>query len=92
MKGKVLSEFIDELFMNPELELVYHGSRYLISGYINEQNLYTLLVNILGPNGYKVFEISNLDRNMCVSKFEEAKIFEGLTVYEAEREIEVLYG
>ena len=92
MKGKLLSEFIDELFINPELELVYHDTKYLISGYAGEKDLYTLSVNILGSNGHKVFEVSNIDRNECVSNFEKAKIFNGLTIYEAEQEIEVLYG
>ena len=92
MIGKKLSEFIDELFMHPELELVHHNTKYLISGYIGENELYTLSVDILGSNGHNVFKISNLSRNECVAKFEEAKIFDGLSIYEAEKDIEVLYG
>lgn len=92
MKGKTLSEFIDVLFMNPELELVYHNTKYLISGYTSEKSLYTISVDMLGINGHNVFEVTNTDRNECVAKFEEVKIFDGLTVYEAENDIEVLYG
>lgn len=92
MKGKLLSEFIDELFMNPELELVYHNKKYLISGYTSGKNLYTISADVLGINGHNVFEVSNSNRNECVTKFEEAKIFDGLTIYEAEQDIDVLYG
>lgn len=89
MKGKMLSEFIDELFVNPEMEWVYHNTKYLISGYSSEKNLYTISADILGSNGHNVFEVTNTNRNECVAKFEEAEIFDGLTVYEAENDIEV---
>lgn len=32
------------------------------------------------------------DFRECFSKFEKARIFDGLTLYEAEQEITVLYG
>lgn len=31
-------------------------------------------------------------RNECVEAFEKAKIFNGKTIYEAEKDIEVLFG
>lgn len=92
MKGKLLSEFMDELFLNPELELEYRNTKYLISGFASKENLYTISVDILGVNGRNVFEVSNSNRNECVAAFEKAKIFDGLTIFEAEKEIKVLYG
>ena len=33
MQGKKLNEFIDSLYFNPEMEFVYSGKKYLVSGY-----------------------------------------------------------
>ena len=40
------------------------------------------------------FSISFFGRDFpeCVRRFEEAKIFDGRTIYEAEEEIEIIYG
>ena len=38
MQGKNLSLFIDALYTNPEMEFVYSGKRYLVSGYRDDNN------------------------------------------------------
>lgn len=92
MKGKNVSEFMDELYVNPEMELVYHSAKYLISGFVDDKGHYTISVDLLGENGHNIFDETSINRNECVAKFEEAKLFEGLSIYEAEQDIEVLYG
>ena len=32
MTGRTISEFITELYNNPEMEFIYHDNRYMISG------------------------------------------------------------
>lgn len=43
---------------------------------------------------YKVNCVKKINRNLlnCVKQFEKAKIFDGKTIYEAEKDIEVLFG
>lgn len=92
MKGRSISEFITELYNNPEMEFIYQDQRYMISGYVNSSDdIYTLeLCNIC--TGHLVFNCSDKFREKCVEQFEEAKIFDGKTVYQVEKEIEVLFG
>lgn len=92
MKGKSLREFIDELYYNPELEFVFDQKHYILSGYINQDRTYTLEMSEIDCNGKKLFCVTNKDRNIVVAQFEQARIFNGKTIYEAENEIEVLYG
>lgn len=43
MLGNDLNEFINDMYHNPEKEIIYHGKRYKITGYIDEVGqLYTL--------------------------------------------------
>ena len=43
-----------------------------------------------GPE--REFGFWGADLRECVHKFEAAKVFDGLTIYEAGQEIEVLFG
>ena len=36
MTGRTISEFITELYNNPEMEFIYHDNRYMISEYVEE--------------------------------------------------------
>ena len=40
----------------------------------------------------ELFKHTSKVRNECVEAFEKAKIFDGKTIYEAEKDIEVLFG
>lgn len=90
MVGKSISEFIDELYSNPEMEFVYKNERYMISGYLTD-NLYTLeMCNITNNN--VVFKKTSYSRMDCITAFEEANIFNGENIYQVEEKIEILYG
>lgn len=92
MIGKPITAFMQSLYDNPEIEFVFRGKKYIVSGWIETANtIYTLELWNISLNCLE-FRFSDILREQCVSRFEKAKIFDGLTIYEAESEIEVLYG
>jgi hypothetical protein len=92
MRGKTLSEFIDSLYINPEMEIEYSNKKFLISGYRDDDNSYVLRVDTITETSEQIFFAKNADVQNCVDAFENAKIFDGKTIYEAEDKITVLYG
>ena len=91
MQGKKLSLFIDALYANPEMEFVYSGKKYLVSGY-REDDKYILQVDTIEAASQQVFFFKDRSTQKCVEAFEKAKLFNGKTIYEAHDEIIVLYG
>lgn len=90
MNGKSISDFISDLYYNPEIEFIYNAMRYIVSGYM-ENNEYTLeLYNI--SQDECLFKMTDVSRIKCIEAFEEAPIFNEKTIYEVEKEITVLYG
>lgn len=93
MKGNRLNEFIEDMYCNPEKEIIYCEKRYMIAGYVDEKcELYTLEVYTVEKNCKELFKYTSKLRSECVEAFEKAKIFDGKTIYEAEKDIEVLFG
>ena len=92
MQGKNLSQFINALYTNPEIEFVYLNRKYLVSGYRNENNEYTLQVDTIESSSKQVFYVKSTDIQKCVAVFESSKMFDGQTIYEVHDEITVLYG
>lgn len=92
MTGRTISEFITELYNNPEMEFIYHDNRYMISGYVGvSDEIYTLELWNITTNTL-VFKCSDKLREKCVEQFEDSKLFDNRTIYEAEAEINVQYG
>lgn len=93
MFGNDLNDFIEDLYHNPEKEIVYSGQRYMVEGFVNDTGeLYTLEVYIIGNGCKELFSYTSKMRHECIEAFEKAKIFDGRTIYEAEKDIEVIYG
>ena len=93
MKGNTINEFISDLFNNPEKEIVYHNSNYMVCGFVDKyENKYTLEVYTIAKKPTTLFTYTSSNRQECVGAFEDAKIFDGKTIYEAENDIEVLFG
>lgn len=93
MKGNDLNEFIDDMYHNPEKEISYCGKRYMVTGYVDETSeFYTLEVYTIEKDCKELFKFTSKVRYECVEQFEVAKIFDGKTIYEAEKDIEVLFG
>ncbi len=92
MRGKTIAEFIDNLYYNPEMEIEYHGVRYLVSGYLDESKEFVLQVDSIENQSSEVFFVKEKTARECVEAFEKTALFDGKTIYEAEPEITVLYG
>ncbi len=91
MKGKSLNHFIKDLYYNPEIEIYLGNTFYLISGCVDLEKHYTLEV-WRQDSGQLIFSVTDTDRQKCVETFENAKIFDGKTIYEAEKDITVHFG
>lgn len=93
MLGNDLNEFMDDMYHNPEKEISYYGKRYMITGYVDETcEFYTVEVYTIETECKELFKFTSKSRFECVEAFEQAKIFDGKTIYEAEKDIEVLFG
>lgn len=100
MRGNTLTEFIDDLLSmcGPEKEFVYRDRYYLIYfscdgkryNLILDEHDYTIPSD--EPPFLKTHCFSGQTQEECVAAFEKAPIFHGLTLYEAEEEIQVLFG
>lgn len=101
MKGNTLAEFMDDLLSmgGPEKEFVFRDRFFFLESAYQENGavleLYLDEYDNSNPQD-KVFLTTHSfwGKNLpeCVEKFENAAIFAGLTIYEAEKEIEVLFG
>lgn len=96
MRGNTLTEFIDDLLTmgGPEKEFLFRGKRYFMESQPYEKDCKQtefVVFQCFGNQDY-IFRCHGKNNEECVQQFEKAKIFDGLTIYEAEQEIEVLYG
>lgn len=101
MKGQTVGGFIDDILSmgGPEKEFVFRNKFYFLEALCNDATkLVDLYVDEFDNSDPKNKELlcthtfSGKDFAECVALFEKAPIFEGLTIYQAEGEIEVLYG
>ena len=92
MKGKTLRQFIDDLYYNAETEFILDGKKYIISGWLNEDDTYTVALYSIEENSRELFSCTSGSRQEVVESFEAAKIFDNRTIYDVERNITVTYG
>ncbi len=101
MKGQSINVFIDDLISmgGPEkefifknrfffLEVMYRGEKNMLELYLDEYDNTNPKEKVFVAR-HSFWGKSNLE---CVNQFEKARIFEGSTIFEAESEIEVLFG
>lgn len=94
MKGNTLNEFMDDLHTmgGPEKEFLYQGKRYFLQcEKVDDNKIEMVVFQCFGEQEY-IFRCKGESFAECVEQFEQAKIFDGKTIYEAEKDIEVLYG
>lgn len=100
MRGNTLTEFIDDLLamVGPEKEFVFRDRFYFLEGARDDAHC-TLVVDEYDytipsdePPFLKTYRFSGKTQEECVAAFERMPIFHGLTLYEAEEEIQVLFG
>ena len=81
-------EFIDGLYYGDERFFLYNGNKYFIQGYL-ENKTPMLELYVLEPSD-SCFEwrAYSKDKNYPVSEFVSAKIFNGKSFWEVEKDIE----
>ena len=95
MKGNTLNEFMDDLYSmgGPEKEFLYNGKRYFLQcEIIPNSNFIELAIFKCFDNQEYIFKATGKSFSECAEQFEKAKIFDGKTIYEVEKDIEVLFG
>lgn len=96
MKGNTLTEFMDDLLEmgGPEKDFLFRGRRYFMEAqsYENDNSQVEFVIFECFGNEDYIFRCHGKNNEECVKQFEKAKIFDGLTIYEAEEDIEVLFG
>ena len=101
MKGQTVTSFIDDLISvgGPEKEFVFRNKFFFLETmYRKEKDMLELYLDEYDNTNPKdkVFiahhSFWGKTKLECVNQFEKAKIFDNLTIYEAESEIEVLFG
>ena len=92
MKGKTLNQFMDDLYYNAEMEFVLNSKSYIISGWSNKDESYTIEVWSIEENPQELFSFTSVSRQEVVEAFEVAKIFGNKTLYDVEKDITVIYG
>jgi hypothetical protein len=101
MIGNTIGEFIDDLLImgGPEKEFIFRKKYYFLETTYHESTcIFTLCIDEYDNTTPESKALicshcfSGKDYAECVNKFEDAEIFDGLTIYQAEQEIEVLFG
>jgi hypothetical protein len=70
------------------------GVKFFLETYrlLDKINLELVVFTFTDEENTYVFKCQGKTNAECVEAFEKAKIFDGLTIYEAENEIEVIFG
>lgn len=94
MIGNTLSQFIDDILTmgGPEKEYLYKGKRYMLECESDEKGRIVLVVFECFGEGKILFQCEGKTFLECFQQYEQAPIYDGRTIYEAEQEIEVLFG
>lgn len=100
MTGNIFEEFVNDILEvgGPEKEFVFRGRMYFLETmYRQEKGLLELYIDEWGglADGAEclcTYSFWGKDFAECFRRFAAHKIFDGLNIYEAESEIEVLYG
>lgn len=96
MTGNTLKQFLDDVLTmgGPEKEFSFRGKRYFLESqpYDKDPNQSELVVFQCFGNEEYIFRAHGKDLKECYDQFVKAKIFDGLTIYEAEQEIEAIFG
>jgi hypothetical protein len=96
MTGNSLTEFMDDLLSmgGPEKEFIFRGKKYFLQcqPYKNDTSLIEMVIFECFGNENYIFRCHGKNYRECVEQFEKAPIFDNMTIYEAEHEIEVLFG
>ena len=95
MKGNTIKEFMNDIYSTggPEKEFLYKGKEYMLQCEYNFEAGFTEIIvfECFGDNNI-ILRCQGKTIRECAEQFEQSKIFDGKTIYEAEKDIEVLFG
>lgn len=83
-----VKEFIDGLYYGDERFFIYEGNKYFVQGYCKAETFILELYIIENPKNDFEWHVCSQDRHYLVNAFEKAKIFNGKSFWEVEKEIE----
>ncbi|MCF0144681.1 MAG: hypothetical protein HUJ79_06285 [Firmicutes bacterium] len=101
MKGNTIGEFIDDILMTggPEKEFVFQDRYYFLETVLEQEGEEYILTideyNNSNPEKKKLIcthTYKGRTLQECVETLEKDCIFDNMNIYQAEREIEVLFG
>lgn len=94
MKGCSIGEFIDDLFSCSDVEYIYKGRTHILSVWKNTDATYELCdTEYIGESCHTtIFDIVKPSLTECIAAYENATIYDNRTIYEAEKEIVVLFA
>ncbi len=83
-----INEFIDKLVYGDEVTFVFEGKKFFVQGYPDD-GIYTLYLDQWEPpaDDY-IFICRGSDKDYPVNEFLEAKIWDGKSFWEIEKEVE----
>ena len=83
-----VNEFIDGLYYGDERFFIFDGRKYLLQGYFEDEKHILELYIIEDPNNDFEWRAYSQDKHYPVNEFENAKIFNGKSFWEVEKDIE----
>lgn len=83
-----VNEFIDGLYYGDERFFIYDGNKYFVQGYCEDEKHILELYIIEDPNNDFEWRAYSQNKHYPVNEFENAKIFNGKSFWEVEKEIE----
>ncbi len=97
MIGMTIGEFIDKVYMGDEIEFKIGDTTYFIQGNHSENKYYLTidywrLTNGQEPPHDYLFSLVCNSPEERIIEFEAAKVFNGQSIYEVEKDIEVIFG
>lgn len=88
MKNSDVNEFIDGLYYGDERFFLYDGNKYFLQGYCVDGKPMLELYIIENPAVFFEWHTISHNGKYPVEEFENAKIFNGKSFWEIEKEIE----
>ena len=83
-----VKEFISGLHYGDERFFLYNSKKYLVQGWNENEKLMIVLYTIEDPCDDYEWQAVSDNGNYPVAEFEEAKIFDGKSFWEIEKDIE----
>lgn len=94
MKGNTVNQFMDDVIAcgGPQKEFLFNGKNYLLET-IEENSKASLKLFLIKDNKSKIlFSSAKPSYQLRAEEFEKAKVFDGKSIYEAEKDIDVIFG